>query len=121
MKIASINHVQITIPIGEEAQAKAFYCDILGMQEIDKPLHLRNNGGFWLSLGAMQFHIGCEDNPQRANTKAHIAFNVDNAAVWRKHLSEHGITLIENLPISGFERFDVRDPFGNRLEFMQAL
>ena len=28
---------------------------------------------------------------------------------------------LESIPIPGHDRFECRDPFGNRLEFIQAL
>lgn len=34
--IQGIHHVQITIPKGEEARARAFYCGVLGLRNIDK-------------------------------------------------------------------------------------
>lgn len=38
--ILGIHHVQITIPTGEEARARAFYCDLLGLEEMEKPASL---------------------------------------------------------------------------------
>ena len=32
-----------------------------------------------------------------------------------------GVKIKEAIPIPGVERFDIHDPFGNRLEFMQRL
>ena len=31
-----------------------------------------------------------------------------------------GVDLIEGIPIPGYDRFEFRDPFGNRVEFIQA-
>ena len=49
MAIHRINHVQITVPKGAEAEARAFYCDLLGLREIAKPQSLEGRGGFWLA------------------------------------------------------------------------
>ena len=38
--ITAIHHVQITIPPGAEDQARAFYCGVLGLREIEKPASL---------------------------------------------------------------------------------
>src|SRR6202008_51141 len=51
MEIKGIHHVQITIPAGAEAQARHFYCDQLGLQEIEKPDSLRSINGFWIQVG----------------------------------------------------------------------
>ena len=36
--IQRIDHVQITIPVGSERIAHAFYCGVLGMAEIEREL-----------------------------------------------------------------------------------
>jgi SAM-dependent methyltransferase len=41
--------------------------------------------------------------------------------LWRQRLSEAGLEILESIPIPGFDRFETRDPFGNRLEFIQPL
>jgi catechol 2,3-dioxygenase-like lactoylglutathione lyase family enzyme len=35
-----IHHVQIAAPAGSEAQARAFFVDVLGMTEVPKPPNL---------------------------------------------------------------------------------
>ena len=42
--IKNVHHIQITIPVGREADAKEFYCIQLGLKEIPKPEILRKNG-----------------------------------------------------------------------------
>lgn len=49
--ITGIHHVQLTIPTGAEEEAKAFYCGVLGLDEIEKPESLKGRGGFWLRVG----------------------------------------------------------------------
>ncbi len=51
--IIGLHHVQITIPQGSEEQGKAFYCQVLGLQELEKPESLKGRGGFWLQLRFM--------------------------------------------------------------------
>jgi catechol 2,3-dioxygenase-like lactoylglutathione lyase family enzyme len=70
--ILGIHHVQLTIPRGEESRARAFYCGILGLAEIDKPQTLAGRGGFWLQVGDREVHVGTEDGVDRTATKAHI-------------------------------------------------
>ena len=119
-KILRLHHVQITIPKGAEAQGREFYCGILGLQEIEKPGSLKPRGGFWLQLGKIQIHIGTEDGVDRMATKAHLAYQVSDLAVWRSKLRERGIEIKQSLPIPGYRRFEIRDPFGNRIEFIQS-
>lgn len=116
--------MQITVPISEERSAKVFYCDLLGLNEIEKPVTLKGNGGFWLALNeesSIQLHIGLEEGIDRLKTKAHVAFEVSDIEFWRNKFSNAGIEVLQSKPIPGFERFDIRDPFGNRLEFMVRL
>jgi catechol 2,3-dioxygenase-like lactoylglutathione lyase family enzyme len=121
MKITSIHHVQITIPANMEKQAKLFYCDLLGLPEIPKPASLQNRGGFWLQVGDRQVHVGTEPDVDRTATKAHIAYHVTDLSAWRSRLEAHGIQPLDSIPIPGFDRFEFRDPFGNRVEFIEKL
>jgi catechol 2,3-dioxygenase-like lactoylglutathione lyase family enzyme len=121
MTIRRFHHLQITIPKGAEVEGRAFYCDLLGLPEIEKPASLQGRGGFWLDVGDQQLHIGTEDGIDRALTKAHIAYQVDDVAAWRTKFQQHGITIGDSVPFPGYERFEIRDPFGNRIEFIQPV
>ena len=118
MAILGLDHVQIAIPAGMEAEARAFYRDVLGLREIEKPPNLAARGGLWFAVGSLQFHLGVDPafSPAR---KAHPAFLVDDLAELRKRL--HRLRPYEDEPLPGFDRFYVSDPFGNRLEFLQRL
>ena len=121
MKIRGIHHVQITIEKGDEAKAREFYCDFLGLPEIEKPGSLKSRGGLWVQAGDRQLHIGTEQGVDRLKTKAHIAYEVDDIAWWKDKLAQRGIHSLESVPIEGFERFEFRDPFGNRVEFIKPV
>lgn len=120
-EIRAVHHVQITIPRDAEDAGRAFYCGVLGLPEIEKPDALKGRGGFWLQVGDRQVHVGTEDGVDRNRTKAHIAYGVDDVESWRAHLAAHGVAIEEQVPIPGYGRFECRDPFGNRVEFIQAL
>lgn len=119
--IIGIHHAQITIPKNAEEEGKNFYCGILGLPEKEKPLSLKGRGGFWLEVGEMDVHIGTEEDVDRLKTKAHLAYQVEDLSYWRNVLEENAINIIEGVPIPGFERFEFRDPFGNRVEMIQAI
>lgn len=119
--IRRINHVQITIPKGTEDAARDFYCRVLGLPEIAKPDSLAGRGGFWVGIGDQQIHVGTEDGFDRLTTKAHIAYEVDDITFWRERVQSGGAQIADSVPIPGFERFEARDPFGNRIEFIQPL
>ncbi len=119
MHITRLNHVMLTIPKGAEDRARAFYCGLLGLPEIPKPESLAGRGGFWLQVGDMQVHVGTEDGIDRTLTKAHFAYQVDDLAAWKTHLEANGFPALDSVPIPGYERFEFRDPFGNRIEIIQ--
>ncbi|MDQ3179950.1 MAG: VOC family protein [Acidobacteriota bacterium] len=119
--ILGVQHAQITIPKDAEAEARNFYVKFLGLKEIPKPEALQKRGGFWLEVGAFQIHIGTEDGFERTKTKAHIAYLVENLESWREKLQGKNIKIIEGVPIPNFRRFEFRDPFGNRVEFLEEF
>jgi catechol 2,3-dioxygenase-like lactoylglutathione lyase family enzyme len=119
--ILGIDHAQITIPKGSEEEAKNFYCEFLGLKEVEKPENRKKNGGFWLQVGALQLHVGTEDGFDRTKTKAHVAYLVDNLKSWRQKFHENSIEMFESLPLPNAEAFEFRDPFGNRVELIQSL
>ena len=120
MRIARIHHAQITVPPGAEDEARKFYCGVLGLPEAPKPAELAGRGGFWLAVGDQQVHVGTEAGVDRAVTKAHLAYQVENLALWRQTLEVQRIEVLESVTIPGFDRFEFRDPFGNRVEFIEA-
>ena len=117
--IKAVHHAQIGIPVGAEDEARAFYCGVLGLKEIPKPDSLAGRGGFWLELGDQQIHFGAEDGIDRAKSKAHVAYLVDDLENWRRKLTANACAVTDGIPIPGYDRFEFRDPFGNRVEFMQ--
>jgi catechol 2,3-dioxygenase-like lactoylglutathione lyase family enzyme len=117
--IVGVHHVQFTVSPGDEAAAREFYCHVLGLKEIPKPANLLARGGLWLELPNLQVHIGVESGVNRAVSKAHIAYEVKDLASWRLLLGQRGLPIEEGLPIPGYDRFEFRDPFGNRVELIE--
>jgi catechol 2,3-dioxygenase-like lactoylglutathione lyase family enzyme len=117
--IKAIHHVQVSIPVAGEDKARGFYCDILGFREIPKPDSLAGRGGFWLELGDLQIHFGAEEGVDRAKSKAHVAYLVTDLETWRHTLTTNGCETIDGIPIPNYRRFEFRDPFGNRVEFLE--
>ena len=116
-----IDHVQITVPTNAVAEARAFYCGVLGLREVEKSASLQARGGFWLQVGDRQVHVGTEDGVARRATKAHIAYAVADVAAWRARLAAAGVEILDGIPIPGRDRFEFRDPFGNRVELIGPM
>jgi catechol 2,3-dioxygenase-like lactoylglutathione lyase family enzyme len=115
--VKRLDHVQICIPFGAEGEARAFYTDLLGFTEIEKPDSLKANGGLWYQVGDIELHIGVE-NRDGYNSKSHPAFEVENIDEVRRYLEENGVPTKDEKPIPGVKRFSFRDPFHNRIEFL---
>jgi catechol 2,3-dioxygenase-like lactoylglutathione lyase family enzyme len=119
VRILGIDHVQVTAPPGSEAEARAFYGELLGLEELPRPTTLPDRYGCWFRAGAQELHVGFEElfHPAR---KAHPSFIVDDLAALVARLRAVGTEATSDASIPGVERAFVSDPFGNRLELRQA-
>ncbi|HEY5072366.1 MAG TPA: VOC family protein [Caulobacteraceae bacterium] len=120
MTIQAIDHVQLAIPRGGEARARAFWTGLLGLGEAPKPAGLAGRGGCWFEGAGLKVHMGVDDD-FRAARKAHVAFKVDNVAQLAQRARAVGFEVVDDLALEGHERVFIFDPFGNRLEFLQPL
>lgn len=117
--IKRLDHVQLCIPVGTEAQARDFYGRVLGLDEIEKPDALKANGGLWFKVADIQLHIGVEDS--LAKSKRHPAFEVEGLDQIRDYFRHQQIEIKEETPIAGQKRFSFFDPFGNRIELLERI
>jgi catechol 2,3-dioxygenase-like lactoylglutathione lyase family enzyme len=113
-----IDHVQVAAPPGCEAEARAFYSGLLGLEELPKPEALRAGGGCWFRAGVQELHVGVEE-PFAPARKAHPGFVVDGLDALAERLRGAGIEVVYDDAIPGTRRFHVADPFGNRLELRE--
>jgi catechol 2,3-dioxygenase-like lactoylglutathione lyase family enzyme len=118
--LETIDHAQVAIPRGGEAQARAFYEELLGLPEQPKPPELAKRGGCWFESAAVKLHCGVED-PFSPAKKAHIAFRVGDVAGLAKRARAAGYEVVDDDLLEGHERIYIYDPFGNRLEFLKPL
>ncbi len=120
--IAGIDHVQVAAPPGCEEDARRFYGELLGLEEIAKPRLLAERGGCWFRVGAQQLHVGVADSFVPA-AKAHPGLLVDSAETLRelaRRLTAAGVAvdLAPDDEIPGRQRLHTADPWGNRLELL---
>jgi catechol 2,3-dioxygenase-like lactoylglutathione lyase family enzyme len=115
MRVLGIDHVQLAAPRGREAEARAFYGGVLGMEELPKPEPIRARGGCWFRAGAQELHIGVEE-PFAPARKAHPGLLVSDLDTIRSRLREACMGYEDDDKIAGVDRLFVSDPFGNRLE-----
>ncbi len=120
MEVVGIDHVQLAMPAGREADAVAFYEGLLGIPQVPKPPHLAVRGGCWFERGALRVHLGV-DPEFRPATRAHPALRVTSVRALAAHLAAAGCRVVEDEPLDGYDRVYVDDPFGNRIELLQPL
>ncbi|WP_025274290.1 VOC family protein [Haloglycomyces albus] len=115
-----LHHVQLSIPTGAEDVAREYYVDVLGMREVPKPPELAKKGGLWLRTDSLEIHLGIEPN-MAAMEKAHPGIVVREVTTLARILENREYQVNWDDDFIGFRRFHTRDPFGNRLEFMQLV
>jgi catechol 2,3-dioxygenase-like lactoylglutathione lyase family enzyme len=117
--ILGIDHVQVAAPRGCEAEARAFYGGLLGLEELPKPVALAARGGCWFRAGVQELHVGVDD-PFVPARKAHPGFVVTDLDELAERLRAAGLAVTDDDSIPGARRVHVADPFGNRLELRQG-
>jgi len=117
--LLAIDHVQLGMPSGGEDRAREFYGGVLGLREVAKPDALGGRGGVWFAGGpGFAVHLGVEagDRPARS----HPAFVVEDLSAARDVLDAAGIAIEEDESGLAVARCYIRDPFGNRIELVDA-
>lgn len=118
IQILGLDHLQLALPTGGEAEARRFYGEVLGLTEVAKPAPLISRGGCWLEGPGVVLHLGVEQDFRPAR-KAHPAFRVADLAECRRILEAAGAPIIPDDTLPNVRRFHTVDPFGNRIEFIQ--
>lgn len=111
-----IDHVQLAIPVGGEDRARAFYVGVLGLAEEPKPASMALRGGAWFGAGPVKVHVGAEEAFVPAR-KAHPALLIRDL---HSFIEATGLDATWNDEIAGLVRCHVSDPFGNRIELVEA-
>jgi len=113
----AVAHMQLSMPKGAEDAARLFYRDLLGMIEIPKPVELAPRGGVWFQSGAVQIHLGVEED-FRPSRKAHPALRCRDYPAVTAKLRGRGVPVEDNTDLPGVTRCHLHDCFGNRLELI---
>jgi catechol 2,3-dioxygenase-like lactoylglutathione lyase family enzyme len=113
-----LQHISLVIPQGRQDTVRAFYGELLGLEEKQPPKSLAHFQVVWFIVGdgEMELHFSSEGTPPDGTDRHHICLVVDDLAAYRKRLIEAGVTLEEAAPIPYRPRFFLRDPFGNLVE-----
>src|SRR5882762_8392082 len=120
MRIKEIDHVQLAMPSGREAEARAFYEGVLGIPEVSKPPNLAKRGGCWFVRDALRIHLGVENDFDAAR-KAPPGLLVEDLPARKTLIKAVGYSFNTDQPLEGYDRIYVNDPFGHRIELMEPL
>ena len=114
IKLNHVNHI-VTV-VKDTMRSVEFYCDFLGIKQIQSQVDNPNITWLQLPSGVMLHLIETEDAPANP-PNFHHAFEAEDLDVAKRAVEERGI----NIESSG-ERHDgqryffIRDPDGNRVE-----
>ena len=113
-----LSHINVTMPKGGEAVARAFYTGQLGLREIPKPEPLRARRGL----------VRCR-RPGYSHFKGRPALEPGHLPAFRPGMRGGGRLASQTKNRRSrdrdgrpapWKRFFVRDPFGNRIEIHEA-
>ena len=115
----AIDHVQLAMPPGGEAMARAFYVEVLGMIEAPKPAELAGRGGCWFESGDVRIHLGVESTEFKPARKAHPGLVCAAFDDLMARLMDEGVKVRfdEN---TDRRRAFIDDAFGNRIELIEG-
>lgn len=102
------------------AEARRFYGDILGLEELRRPPVLPQPG-LWYAVGDQELHLFEDPSGTAVNSESrrHPCFQVDDVDALRARLMAAGVpTRDHDGEIPGRPRFFATDPFDNTLEFV---
>lgn len=118
-RIEGIDHVQLAMPPGPEAEDRAeeFFDGLPGLPRVPKPPELAARGGCWFERGSIKVHLGVEEDFRPAR-KAHPGLVVSPLDELCERLGQSGFPTRRTEDVPGRPQWYVDDPFGNRIELL---
>lgn len=113
-----IDHINIKAPPDLLERVRAFYCELLGLEEGFRPAFA--SAGHWLYGGGKPIvHLSQSTQPtgEGGGSLDHVAFRLEDGSGFRNRLESAGIpfrsSYVDEL---GLVQFFLRDPAGNGVE-----
>jgi len=114
---ARLQHVSVPRPAGSDDVTRAFYGDLLGLEEKPVPDNIKKLDLIWYKLDIdAELHVFREDPTDDTSTR-HFCLVVDDVHTLKTKLDDAGYETWEPDSIPGRPRFFCRDPFRNVIEF----
>lgn len=102
---------------GDEAAARRFYGELLGLTEVAPPATFDELQEIWFQLASdTELHLFAEPPMGQDHSARHCCLAVDDVEALRVQLEEAGVTVVGGPPLPGRPCYFCRDPFGNLLE-----
>ena len=125
IEVKTLDHV--TLIVKDLELSRQFYCDLLGMREIDRPSF--SFGGKWFQVGSSQIHLILEHDEsgpvgenrstqQKSSRNRHFALEIEDGYAAAKFFQDRGIPLVagpQERPDGAVQVF-VNDPDGYVVE-----
>jgi catechol 2,3-dioxygenase-like lactoylglutathione lyase family enzyme len=129
LRVECIDH--ITLVVGDLERSRAFYVDLLGMEEVERPAF--SFAGAWFRAGNTLIHLILEHDESgpagifvpagySQSRTHHFAFIVSDAREAESFLLERGISLISSARLrpDGWVQVFLNDPDGHVVELCSA-
>ena len=115
-----LNHITVAVPAGEHDKVRAFYGDVLGLEEILRPDALNKVYDLmWFKFLDIQLHLDFTPPWTKLAENRHIALEVENLPAVRRYLEGKQATILEAVAMPDRDRFYLLDPFGNYFELLE--
>jgi catechol-2,3-dioxygenase len=125
MTTIGFNHFNLRAPSELMNELKAFYCDIVGLEQGQRPD--LGSSGYWLYAGNQCVLHLSQTRPDEkrlthtATTFDHVAFTCLNRAEMKARLEQHHIAYTTGqVPSMGITQLFLKDPAGNGVELSFA-
>jgi glyoxylase I family protein len=116
-RITHLDHCSVLIT--DVTKARRFYGDLLGLREIAAPREF-DFVALWYDLGGTYLHLLLKNQPDTISPR-HFCLHITNAEAARRDFAAKGLAIDETVKIAAADRFFVRDPDGNRIEFLEWI
>lgn len=112
-----LQHVSVPRLPGSAERTRAFYGDLLGLEEVPAPITITTVDVIWFKLNEWsELHI-FEWEPTEDTSIRHFCLVVEDLEAMRQKLAEAGYSPWDSEAIPGRPRFFCHDPNGNMIEF----
>ena len=120
MPAIALNHYNLRAPRDLMEQIKAFYCNVVGLEQGERPPF--NSFGYWLYAGGrpilhLSEALSGDVRGTNPTTFDHIAFSCVNREEMEALLAAHQVPFkVAYVPLSGQTQIFFKDPAGNGVE-----